>query len=68
MVRLTDKVGSGGFDDVDRAGAERLLQLADGAFQNAQRFETLEQRIVQDPATQAYHPDYLKGVIRNEVS
>jgi diguanylate cyclase (GGDEF)-like protein len=67
IIRLTDKAGGSGFDDVDRATAEKLLQLAEGAFRNAERFQAVEQRVLQDPDTHAYHPDYLKGVVRNEI-
>jgi diguanylate cyclase (GGDEF)-like protein len=67
IIRLTDKAGGSGFDDVDRATAEKLLQLAEGAFRNAERFQAVEQRVLQDPDTNAYHPDYLKGVVRNEI-
>jgi diguanylate cyclase (GGDEF)-like protein len=67
VARLTDKAGGDGFDDVDRACAEKFMQFAEAAFSNADRFQQLEQRMLQDPETGAYHVDYLRGVVRNEI-
>ncbi len=67
LFRLTDKLGGAGFDDVDRACAEKLLSFADAAYRNAERFQRLERRTLQDPDTGAYRIEYLHDVVRNEI-
>jgi diguanylate cyclase (GGDEF)-like protein len=67
LFRLTDKLGGEGFDEVDRACAEKFLSFADAAYRNAERFARLEQRTLQDPDTGAYRIEYLHDVVRNEI-
>lgn len=67
LFRLTDKLGGELFDDVDRACAEKFLSFADAAWRNAERFQRLERRTLQDPDTGAYRIEYLHDVVRNEI-
>jgi diguanylate cyclase (GGDEF)-like protein len=67
LFRLTDKLGGERFDEVDRACAEKFLSFADGAYRNAERFQRLERRTLQDPDTGAYRIEYLHDVVRNEI-
>ena len=67
LFRLTDKLGGEHFDEVDRACAEKFLAFADAAYRNAERFERLERRTLQDPDTGAYRIEYLHDVVRNEI-
>jgi diguanylate cyclase (GGDEF)-like protein len=67
IARLTDKLGGDEFDDVDRTCAEKFTQFAERAFENAERFRTLEERTLQDDHTGAYRIDYLRDVARNEI-
>src|SRR5215510_7992621 len=67
LFRLTDKLGGERFDEVDRACAEKFLSFADAAYGNAERFQRLEQRTLQDPDTGAYRIEYLHDVARNEI-
>ena len=67
LIRLTDKLGGEEFDEVDRACAEKFVQLAEIAHGNAERFQGLEQRSLQDPGTGAYRFEYLEDVVRNEI-
>src|SRR5262245_46745451 len=67
LFRLTDKLGGDRFDEVDRACAEKFLSFADAAYRNAERFQRLEQRMLQDPDTGAYRIEYLHDVVRNEI-
>ncbi len=67
LVRLTDKLGGGPFDDVDRAAAECFAEFAETAYRNADRFRRLERRTLQDGETGAYRIEYLHDVVRNEI-
>ena len=67
LFRLTDKLGGERFDEVDRACAEKFLSFADAAYRNAERFQRLERRTLQDPDTGAYRIEYLHDVVRNEI-
>jgi diguanylate cyclase (GGDEF)-like protein len=67
LIRLTDKLGGDEFDEMDRASAERLMQFAEAALGNVDRFRALEQRTLQDPKTGAYRLEYLHDVVRNEI-
>jgi diguanylate cyclase (GGDEF)-like protein len=67
LIRLTDKLGGDEFDEMDRAAAERLMQFAETALANVDRFRALEQRTLQDPKTGAYRLEYLHDVVRNEI-
>jgi diguanylate cyclase (GGDEF)-like protein len=67
LFRLTDKLGGERFDDVDRTCAEKFLSFADAAYRNAERFQRLERRTLQDPDTGAYRSEYLHDVARNEI-
>jgi two-component system, cell cycle response regulator len=67
LIRLTDKLGGERFDDVDRACAEKFLSFADAAYRNAERFQRLERRTLQDADTGAYHIEYLHDLVRNEI-
>ncbi len=67
LARMTDKLGGGEFDDVDRGCAEKFAQFAERAFDNAERFRSLERRTLQDPQTGAYRIEYLLDVTRNEI-
>jgi two-component system cell cycle response regulator len=67
VIRLTDKLGGEEFDDLDHAAAKKLMQFAESAFHNAERFTSLERSSLQDPVTGAYHIQYLEDVARNEI-
>jgi len=67
VIRLTDKLGGDRFDDVDRACAEKFATFADAAYRNAERFQRLERRTLQDPDTGAYRIEYLHDLVRNEI-
>lgn len=67
VVRLSDRLDGGAFDDRDRAVAERLAEYAALALDNALRFEALERRSFRDPTTKAYTRAYLEDAVRNEL-
>jgi CheY-like chemotaxis protein/GGDEF domain-containing protein len=67
IARLSDKLGGDDFDDTDRACAEKYAQFAQGALENARRFESLERHSLQDPVSGAYRLEYLEDLARNEI-
>jgi DNA-binding response OmpR family regulator/GGDEF domain-containing protein len=67
LVRLTDKLEGGVFDAVDGAAVEKLLRFGDVAVANAFKLRSLERRGFKDAALNAYHFDYFRDVVRNEI-
>lgn len=67
IARLSDKLEGRDFDDADRAGAEKLAQLAGVAIANALRFRSLERRSFRDAVTRAYTLAYFEDGVRNEI-
>jgi CheY-like chemotaxis protein/GGDEF domain-containing protein len=67
LVRLTDKLEGEAFDVVDIACVDKLLHFADTAVANALKMRSLERRGLKDPSTGAYHFDYFRDVVRNEI-
>ena len=67
IVRLSDKLEGGHFDDGDRARAEKFASLASVAVATALRFRGLERRSLRDPETRAYTRAYFQDVVLNEI-
>ncbi len=67
VVRLSDRVEDAPFGDGERLVADKIAELASGAFGNALRVRTLERRSFRDPVTQAYTVAYFEDVVRNEI-
>lgn len=67
LARLSDKLEGGGFDDGDRAAAEKFASFGTTAVVNALRFRALERRSFRDPTTKAYSHAYFQDVVRNEI-
>jgi DNA-binding response OmpR family regulator/GGDEF domain-containing protein len=67
LVRLTDKLEGEEFDALDTACVEKMLHFADVALANALKVRSLERRGLKEPGTGAYHFDYFRDVVRNEV-
>jgi len=66
-MRLSDRLGGGEFDSVDRSCAEKLLRFGEMALANAIRIRGLERRSLQDPTTGAYVLEYFEDLTRNEI-
>jgi len=67
IVRLTDKLDGGDFQEADLAVAERLGAFAAQALANAFAFRTLEGRSFREPVSQAYTKAYLDDVVEHEI-
>jgi diguanylate cyclase (GGDEF)-like protein len=67
VARLTDRLESDAFDDVDRVCAQKFARHAEVALANALRFGALEKRSLEDPVSGAYTAQYFGDVVRNEI-
>jgi FixJ family two-component response regulator/GGDEF domain-containing protein len=67
IARLSDKLDSETFADLDRAAAEKFAGFGATAVVNALRFRALERRSFRDPTTKAYTLAYWCDVVRNEI-
>lgn len=67
VARLSDKLGGGEFDEVDRSCAEKLLRFGEMALANALRIRSLERRSLQDPVTGAYVLEYFEDLTLKEI-
>lgn len=67
VVRLSERLGGGDFDAVDRSCAEKLLRFGEMALANAIRIRGLERRSLRDPTTGAYVIEYFEDLAEKEV-